>query len=260
MGRDRFAARSGRIEPVQWPTDAPADLGDEVACLWSAEMAAGERLVPDGCIDLVWIPEQGRLWVCGPERTSWTSPTPEGTTAVGARLRPGSEDDAGAHVLHCRHGRHRRPLPPARRSLHHGRRGRARRILGRSLTLRGLSTPGTSLEPPACSTSRRCRETRSSGSTPPSGRWATPSERRVPSAPKCASMTMRRPRTASWASSVDDRDRHTTRNRTPAWARRSITPNPSAVAGVRKPAPSGRSASGSAMASAASPTMVAVDL
>jgi AraC-like DNA-binding protein len=75
---------------VQWPTDAPSDLADDVVCLWSAEMAAGERLVPDGCIDLVWIPQQGRLWVCGPERTAWISPTPEGTTAVGARLRPGS--------------------------------------------------------------------------------------------------------------------------------------------------------------------------
>lgn len=75
---------------MQWPTDAPADLSDDVVCLWSAEMAAGERLVPDGCIDLVWIPQQERLWVCGPERTAWISPTPAGTTAVGARLRPGS--------------------------------------------------------------------------------------------------------------------------------------------------------------------------
>ncbi|MGK2928953.1 MAG: putative bifunctional diguanylate cyclase/phosphodiesterase [Acidimicrobiales bacterium] len=53
---------------------------------------------------------------------------------------------------------------------------------------------------------------------------------------------------------------HSTVNLRPASAMRSITPSPRAVAGVRKPAPSGTSAPGSAIASAASPIMVAVDL
>lgn len=53
---------------------------------------------------------------------------------------------------------------------------------------------------------------------------------------------------------------HTTVKRTPAWPRRSSTPRPSAVAGVRNPAPSGTPESGSDMARAASPIMVAVDL
>lgn len=57
-------------------------------------MSEGERLVPDGCVDVLWAGSD-HLWICGPERRAWRSSRPEGTEAVGVRLRPG----AARHLL-----------------------------------------------------------------------------------------------------------------------------------------------------------------
>ncbi|MCC6437984.1 MAG: helix-turn-helix transcriptional regulator [Acidimicrobiales bacterium] len=46
-------------------------------------------LVPDGCVDLVWIPSFGRLVVCGAEARGWRIDLPIGTRAVGVRFHPG---------------------------------------------------------------------------------------------------------------------------------------------------------------------------
>lgn len=77
-------------EPLAWqePYRAPRDLADDVACSWSAEVAGAHLLVPDGCIDLLWL-DSGHVVVCGPERRAWRVSAPTGTTAVGVRLRPG---------------------------------------------------------------------------------------------------------------------------------------------------------------------------
>jgi AraC-like DNA-binding protein len=46
-------------------------------------------LVPDGCVDLVWVPSVGRLLVCGTETKGWPVELPNGTRAVGVRFHPG---------------------------------------------------------------------------------------------------------------------------------------------------------------------------
>jgi AraC-like DNA-binding protein len=51
-------------------------------------------LIPDGCVEVVWT-DDGRLWVCGPETSSWSVPMAPGTSCVGVRFRPG----AGAAAL-----------------------------------------------------------------------------------------------------------------------------------------------------------------
>lgn len=75
--------------PWQDPRPAPPDLRDEVACVWSATMAGRHRLIPDGCVDLLWI-DDGRMLLCGPETSAWETVLPSGTSAVGMRLRPGA--------------------------------------------------------------------------------------------------------------------------------------------------------------------------
>ncbi len=66
-----------------------ADLADEVACTWTVTFDhEGLWLVPDGCLDLLWI-DDGRLLICGPETAAWPAALPVGTTAVGLRFRPG---------------------------------------------------------------------------------------------------------------------------------------------------------------------------
>lgn len=59
-------------------------------------MPAGQHLlVPDGCVDVLWMRRAGgtqrlgALWVCGPETTAWTFSLPPGSSAVGVRFRPG---------------------------------------------------------------------------------------------------------------------------------------------------------------------------
>lgn len=58
--------------------------------MWQRSAAAGPpvRVLPDGCIDVVWI--EGRCTqVVGPNTTAFVVDLPAGTRVVGARLRPG---------------------------------------------------------------------------------------------------------------------------------------------------------------------------
>lgn len=76
--------------PAGWyrPVAAPRHLDRWVACSWTATPSGPHRLVPDGCIDLLWL-SNGRLVLCGPESRGWLFELPAGTTAVGIRFRPG---------------------------------------------------------------------------------------------------------------------------------------------------------------------------
>lgn len=68
---------------------APArDLAGTLACVWRAEVGGTRRLIPDGCLDLLWI-DDGSLWLCGPETRAWSFTLPARTEAVGVRFRPG---------------------------------------------------------------------------------------------------------------------------------------------------------------------------
>ncbi len=84
---------------MRWytPVPPPDDLRGRVACGWTAAVEGEHRLVPDGCIDLLWL-DTGSLWVCGPETRAWTFSLPPGLRAVGVRFLPG----AAAPVLGVR--------------------------------------------------------------------------------------------------------------------------------------------------------------
>ena len=67
----------------------PAGLEPVAACVWESDVLIDgtQRVVPDGCVDLVWLGDQ--LVVVGPD----TGPVvwePVGVVACGIRLRPGT--------------------------------------------------------------------------------------------------------------------------------------------------------------------------
>ncbi|MGR3934703.1 helix-turn-helix domain-containing protein [Streptomyces sp. BRA346] len=64
------------------------------AVVWSRTVGAGpQRVLPDGCTDLIWI--DGRLLVAGPDTHAHLTGGPAGARAVGLRFAPG----AGPAVL-----------------------------------------------------------------------------------------------------------------------------------------------------------------
>lgn len=72
-------------------------LSDRIRCLWrfrqDANACAPTRVLPDGCIDLIW--DGRRLFVAGPDRTAAMASLAPGAHPTGVRLAPG----AGAAVL-----------------------------------------------------------------------------------------------------------------------------------------------------------------
>ncbi|MBV9042743.1 MAG: helix-turn-helix domain-containing protein [Acidimicrobiia bacterium] len=63
-------------------------LADYIACTWADEARPGLRVLPDGCIDIVWIGDEA-LTVAGPDTAANVIGLPEGTLTVGVRFRPG---------------------------------------------------------------------------------------------------------------------------------------------------------------------------
>ncbi len=68
-----------------------ATLAPWLQCTWQrrAEPGPPARVLPDGCIDVVWIEGRGTR-VVGPNTTAFLAALPTGTRVVGARLRPGA--------------------------------------------------------------------------------------------------------------------------------------------------------------------------
>jgi AraC-like DNA-binding protein len=68
------------------PVDRPG-----IACVWSRSLAsaATHRIVPDGCADVIWERETGRLFVAGPDTEAQVG-TSEPGTMVGLRFEPGA--------------------------------------------------------------------------------------------------------------------------------------------------------------------------
>jgi AraC-like DNA-binding protein len=69
-----------------------ADLAGQVQCLWYRRVGQDEaarpvRVMPDGCMDLIWM--LGELHVAGPDTTAWVARLPAGTEIAGLRFRPG---------------------------------------------------------------------------------------------------------------------------------------------------------------------------
>jgi len=67
-------------------------LGSWVECAWERTGGGGDRharIVPDGCMDLIWS-EQSGLTAVGPNTTAFLAPLDPGRTVVGVRLHPGA--------------------------------------------------------------------------------------------------------------------------------------------------------------------------
>jgi AraC-like DNA-binding protein len=78
----------GRLTaPLQYRERAPhPGLVDDIACTWSGAARPGLRILPDGCIDIVWIGDEA-LTVGGPDTAANLAGLPDGTLTVGARFR-----------------------------------------------------------------------------------------------------------------------------------------------------------------------------
>ncbi|MGH3861434.1 helix-turn-helix domain-containing protein [Actinokineospora sp.] len=70
----------------EWPVNRPG-----IACLWSRTRAeaGAQRVVPDGCADVIWQRETGRLFVAGPDTKAQIG-TSEPGSMVGLRFQPGA--------------------------------------------------------------------------------------------------------------------------------------------------------------------------
>jgi AraC-like DNA-binding protein len=86
-------------DPVPGPAyreaPPPTGLAPVVTCLWTrmaAEDAPTTRVVPDGCLDLMWITEGGtsRLIVAGPDTRAHLSTLDRGGSIAGVRFAPGA--------------------------------------------------------------------------------------------------------------------------------------------------------------------------
>lgn len=69
----------------------PPMLEPWLACTWErrSDGRSPVRVLPDGCVDVVWIEGAGTQ-IVGANTTAFLVPLPVGTHAVGARLRPGA--------------------------------------------------------------------------------------------------------------------------------------------------------------------------
>jgi AraC-like DNA-binding protein len=65
----------------------PLDLAPLLACVWTS-VARGGRIMPDGCVDIVW--DGTDLIVAGPATIADTAAPPAGTPVFGARFRLGA--------------------------------------------------------------------------------------------------------------------------------------------------------------------------
>ncbi len=75
------------MDPVYAERPAPAGL----ACLWTRTVSSStvQRVVPDGCTDLMWTPATGALFVAGPDTQAQLAHVEPGTL-YGVRLPPGA--------------------------------------------------------------------------------------------------------------------------------------------------------------------------
>lgn len=80
----------------EWP--AAPELTARLACVWGSVVdgtARAKRIVPDGCIDIIWSSHDEAVHVAGPDTTAFHAHLRPGERFAGVRFRPG----AAAEVL-----------------------------------------------------------------------------------------------------------------------------------------------------------------
>src|SRR5947207_14567705 len=79
----------------------PSPIAGHVMCLWTREGSAADRVLPDGCADIVWTGE--RLLVAGPATRAVVPQVPADRTKLGIRFRTGAAGHAlGLPAGECR--------------------------------------------------------------------------------------------------------------------------------------------------------------
>ena len=72
----------------------PADLAAVLSCVWTSRSGdtAPKRVVPDGCVDLLWMTDAAgsSLVVAGPDTRAHLTPLPPGSTIAAVRFAPGT--------------------------------------------------------------------------------------------------------------------------------------------------------------------------
>lgn len=93
MRRLRPATRSRPLESSYCETPPPAGLEGLLDCVWTRRAGVGApptRVVPDGCVDLMWMTDgTSRLVVAGPDTHAHVSDLGPGGTIAGVRFAPG---------------------------------------------------------------------------------------------------------------------------------------------------------------------------
>jgi AraC-like DNA-binding protein len=68
----------------------PPSARGAIACWWIRRGTGRPvRVIPDGCVDLVWRAGEGAV-IAGPDTSAWLSSTRESAVLVGARFLPGA--------------------------------------------------------------------------------------------------------------------------------------------------------------------------
>jgi hypothetical protein len=65
-----------------------ADLAGHLRCSWTRVTTQGGVVLPDGCLDLMWV--DGELMVAGPDTAAVPSRLPAGLEIAAVRFRPGA--------------------------------------------------------------------------------------------------------------------------------------------------------------------------
>lgn len=74
--------------PSYAPSPVAGRLAGTALCTWDASFQGAHVLVPDACVELMWLEGRGVV-VCGPETSAWSFEYAQPRHASGVRIRPG---------------------------------------------------------------------------------------------------------------------------------------------------------------------------
>jgi AraC-like DNA-binding protein len=93
------------VPPLYEEWRPPSSLAPLLACVWVQRpgTARAQRVVPDGCVDLIWVTDgtQVRVEVAGPDTGAYVAELGTDTAMTGVRFRPGAAADVLGLPLHA---------------------------------------------------------------------------------------------------------------------------------------------------------------